>query len=244
MSKIIHHPSPNWNERPDDSVIDTVVLHYTGMDSGEAALRRLCDAAAEVSAHYLVEEDGRIFSLVAEEKRAWHAGVSHWRGRDNLNHSSIGIELVNPGHEFGYQPFPDVQVESLLTLLEAIHARHHIPAYGYVGHSDIAPGRKQDPGELFPWKRLVAEGFGLWSSHDGSDTTVLAERGQKNANVMKFNQQLGIVGYHTGDLQSFDATTEFAVRAFQAHWRPEIVSGQIDFGTASILEDIAAQSGQ
>jgi N-acetylmuramoyl-L-alanine amidase len=244
MGKIIHHPSPNWNERPHGSVIDTVVLHYTGMESGEAALGRLCDAAAEVSAHYMVEEDGRLFSLVDEEKRAWHAGVSRWRGRGNLNHSSIGIELVNRGHEFGYRPFPEAQVESLLTLLEAIHARHHIPAYGYVGHSDIAPDRKQDPGELFPWKRLAAEGFGLWSNRDGSDTTVLAERGQKNANVMKFNQQLGIVGYHTGDLQDFDATTEFAVRAFQAHWRPETVSGRIDIGTASILEDIATQSGQ
>lgn len=225
-------------------MIDAVVLHYTGMESGEAALGRLCDPAAEVSAHYLVEEDGRIFALVDEERRAWHAGVSRWRGRDNLNHTSIGIELVNPGHEFGYQPFPDAQLESLLALLEGIHGRHHIPVHGYVGHSDLAPERKRDPGELFPWKRLSAEGFGLWSGRDGSDTTVIAERGQENANVMKFNQQLGIVGYHTGDLQSFDATTEFAVRAFQAHWRPETVSGRIDVGTASVLEDIAAQSGQ
>ena len=238
------HPSPNWNDRPAGCVVDTVVLHYTGMESGPEALARLCDPEAEVSAHYLIEEDGRVFKLVDEDKRAWHAGVSHWRGRDNLNHSSIGIELVNPGHEFGYRAFPEAQITSLLALLDGIQARHHIPKYGYVGHSDIAPDRKQDPGELFPWQRLAAHGFGLWSGRDGADTSVLAARGQKNANVMKFNQQLGIVGYHIPDIQSFDATTEFAVRAFQAHWRSGTVSGRIDKGTASVLEDIAGQSGQ
>ncbi|WP_262690979.1 N-acetylmuramoyl-L-alanine amidase [Kordiimonas aestuarii] len=244
MPDIILHPSPNWNERPAGAVIDTVVLHYTGMATGQVALERLCDKVAQVSAHYLIEEDGRVFALVPEEKRAWHAGVSRWRGVDNLNHTSIGIELVNPGHDFGYRAFPEAQVTSLLSLLEGINTRHHINRHGYVGHSDIAPDRKQDPGDLFPWQRLARHGFGLWPQVGGADVTVIAKRGQKNVNVVKFNKQLGIIGYSIDDIQSFDATTECAVRAFQAHWRPETVSGVIDIGTASILEDIAGQLGQ
>lgn len=244
MADFIPHPSPNWNERPAGVKPDMVIIHYTGMETGVAALKRLADPATEVSAHYLIEEDGRIFALVDEAKRAWHAGISCWRGRENLNHNSIGIELVNPGHEFGYRAFPDAQITSLLALLEGVATRHDIKKDAYIGHSDIAPDRKTDPGELFPWAQLAAKGYGLWSTVAGHDKTVIAERGQKNANVMKFNKQLGIVGYHTGDIQSFDATTEFAVRAFQAHWRPEAVTGQIDIGTAAVLEDIAGQSGQ
>ncbi|WP_417452126.1 N-acetylmuramoyl-L-alanine amidase [Kordiimonas sp.] len=243
MLDIASYPSPNWNERPAGAVIDTVVLHYTGMRSGRDALTRLCDATAEVSAHYLLEEDGRVFRLVDERKRAWHAGVSHWRGRDNLNHTSIGIELVNPGHEFGYRPFPKAQITSLLSLLEGIAQRHHIQQNGFVGHSDIAPSRKQDPGELFPWAQLAEKGFGIWSGRDGTSTSVIVRRGQKNDNVVKFNEQLSMIGYHIDDIQHFDIATEYAVRAFQAHWRPTAVTGLIDIGTARILEDIANQRG-
>ena len=238
---MIHHPSPNWNERPAGSVIDTVILHYTGMISGSAALDRMCDPAAQVSAHYMIEEDGRIFHLVDEEKRAWHAGLSNWRGRDNLNHTSIGVELVNPGHEFGYRAFPGAQIDSLIILLSGIKKRHTIPASGFIGHSDIAPTRKTDPGELFPWKRLSEHGFGLWSSRDGSSTLPVAGLGQKGKDVIKFNKQLGIVGYHLDDIECFDATIQSIVRAFQAHWRSDTVSGLIDAGTASVLEDIADQ---
>ncbi|TNE66399.1 MAG: N-acetylmuramoyl-L-alanine amidase [Alphaproteobacteria bacterium] len=242
--QITEHPSPNFNERPAGTAIDTVVLHYTGMQTGAAALARLCDPAAEVSAHYLIEEDGRIFRLVPEEKRAWHAGVSVWQGRENLNHSSIGIELVNPGHEFGYRPFPEKQVESLLLLLAEVRSRHTIPAGRYLGHSDIAPARKTDPGELFPWARLAAHGFGLWSRLDGSDTRLVAGAEPMAEMTNRLNKQLAIVGYHIGDNDSYGAGTEPLLRAFQAHWRPETVSGLYDHGTAAILRDIATQSVQ
>ncbi|MFC4347987.1 N-acetylmuramoyl-L-alanine amidase [Kordiimonas lipolytica] len=241
MADIIEHPSPNWNERPEGMAPDMVVLHYTGMRTGAEALDRLCDPAAQVSAHYLIEEDGRIFRLVDEEKRAWHAGVSYWQGRENLNHNSIGIELVNPGHEFGYREFPDSQISSLLALLSDIKTRHTVPMAHFVGHSDIAPDRKADPGELFPWKCLAEKGFGLWSDVAGGETEMIARQGDRGDIVSNLNKQLGIVGYHQDDTGSFDDATESKVRAFQAHWRPETVSGCFDKGTAARLADIVSQ---
>ncbi len=158
---IIQNPSPNCNPR-DGQEIDMLVLHYTGMKSGANALDRMCEAAAEVSAHYMVEEDGRIFQLVDEEMRAWHAGKSYWRGHTNINQRSIGIEIVNPGHEFGYRGFPEVQMQSVVALCKDIVKRRNIPARNVVAHSDVAPTRKQDPGELFDWKRLAGEGVGVF----------------------------------------------------------------------------------
>ena len=160
---MIEAPSPNFDGRT--APPSMIVLHYTGMQSGQAALDRLCDAAARVSAHYLVEEDGRVFRLVAEERRAWHAGASFWRGRRNVNGDSIGIEIVNPGHEWGYRPFPAVQVEAVIALLADIRTRWTIEDRDIVGHSDIAPNRKEDPGELFPWAALAEAGHGLWRRH-------------------------------------------------------------------------------
>jgi N-acetylmuramoyl-L-alanine amidase len=151
---IISAPSPNHDSRG-DAEIDLLVLHYTGMQTGAEALARLRDEEAKVSAHYLVEEDGRIFSLVDEERRAWHAGISHWAGVDNVNDNSIGIEVVNPGHEWGYRAFPQAQVDALLYLVEKICVGHKIPSSRVVGHSDVAPMRKEDPGELFPWDQLA-----------------------------------------------------------------------------------------
>ena len=140
-----------------------LVLHYTGMPSAAAALARLCDPGAKVSAHYLVDEDGTVQALVAEQNRAWHAGVSFWRGATGLNDRSIGIEIVNPGHEFGYRPFPPAQMQAVRELCRGILARWPIPARNVVAHSDIAPNRKQDPGELFDWRGLAAAGIGLWT---------------------------------------------------------------------------------
>src|SRR6478609_2257523 len=139
-----------------------LVLHYTGMKTASEALARLCDPAAKVSAHYTVDEDGTVYVHVPENRRAWHAGVSHWAGVDNVNARSIGIELVNPGHEFGYRAFPEAQIASLITLCHGILSRHAIPAARVLGHSDVAPARKEDPGELFPWGELALAGIGLW----------------------------------------------------------------------------------
>ncbi len=158
--QVTDHPSPNFGPRPDGIVIDMLVIHYTGMPSGAAALRRLCDPVAEVSAHYLIEEDGRLFRLVGEAERAWHAGVASWRGESNINDRSIGIELVNPGHDYGYRPFPAAQMAALIALAGDILTRHPILTRNVVGHSDVAPSRKQDPGELFDWHALAAAGIG------------------------------------------------------------------------------------
>ena len=157
--KIIDAPSPNFDARK--LPVDTVILHYTGMESGAAALARLQDPDAHVSAHYLVEENGDVYKLVEEDNRAWHAGVSYWRGDIEMNGRSIGIEIVNPGHQLGYRDFPDVQIASVIELLKDIRMRRDIPVSRIIGHSDVAPRRKEDPGEKFPWKRLAEEGVAL-----------------------------------------------------------------------------------
>ncbi|MEQ8440337.1 MAG: N-acetylmuramoyl-L-alanine amidase [Alphaproteobacteria bacterium] len=167
--EIIQHPSPNFGDRRDGARISMLVMHYTGMKSGEESLARLCDPEAQVSAHYLIEEDGRVIQMVAEEKRAWHAGVAFWRGISDVNSHSIGIELQNPGHEHGYRAFPGEQISALIDLSRAILSRHDIPPAGIVGHSDIAPDRKTDPGELFPWRQMAAAGVGVFPDV-GADT--------------------------------------------------------------------------
>ena len=154
--------SPNVDDRPPGCAIDTLILHYTGMPSAAAALERLRDPGAKVSAHYLIEEDGSVVQLVPEERQAWHAGVSHWQGRARLNGCSIGIELVNPGHEWGYRPFTETQYDACIALCRSILTRWPIPPGRVLAHSDVAPARKQDPGELFDWPRLAAAGIGLW----------------------------------------------------------------------------------
>ena len=163
---MISAPSPNFDNRV--SPPDMIVLHYTGMRTGDEALARMTDPEAKVSAHYMIEEDGRLYSLVSEERRAWHAGVSFWKGATDINAASIGIELVNPGHEFGYRAFPDAQIEALIELMDDIRSRWTVPESRILGHSDVAPARKTDPGELFPWKRLAQAGHGIWVEPNGA----------------------------------------------------------------------------
>ncbi len=162
-------PSPNQDARPENVPIDTIVLHYTGMRSAREAIERLRDPAARVSSHYVVDEDGAVLRLVAEERRAWHAGVSYWRGHRGLNDRSIGIEIVNPGHEWGYRNFPVLQLAAVCDLCLAIFSRHPIPQRNVVAHSDISPDRKEDPGEKFDWEQLALSGVGLWP-HGTPDT--------------------------------------------------------------------------
>ncbi|MBV9549248.1 MAG: N-acetylmuramoyl-L-alanine amidase [Alphaproteobacteria bacterium] len=211
----IERPSPNHDER--GAAIDMLVLHYTGMTSGEAALKRLCDPAAKVSAHYTLDEGGTVYALVPEERRAWHAGVSHWAGATNINARSIGIELVNPGHEFGYRPFPEEQIAALITLCHSILVRHPIPSARVLGHSDVAPARKEDPGELFPWARLANAGIGLWPTSGDSNLKAGA---------------LARFGYDP------DAPLDKVITAFQRHFRPCRLDGVWDEECAALLHGL------
>jgi N-acetylmuramoyl-L-alanine amidase len=237
-------PSPNFDERRCRKPVDLVLLHYTGMPSAEAALQRLTDPAAKVSAHYVLDEDGTLTRLVAEEARAWHAGVAFWRGVRDVNARSIGIELVNPGHEFGYRPFPEAQITALLDLLTAIKLRHGIPASGFIGHSDVAPQRKEDPGELFPWARLAAAGFGLWPSADFRPSPHAPELrpGMTSGAVLDLQVALDRIGYGIEGSGMYDPLTESVVRAFQRHWRPARIDGVADPETTSLIHHIAQRA--
>lgn len=246
MNNLQCTPSPNTDGRepPEGAatpVIDTVILHYTGMQTGEEALRRLCDPESKVSAHFLIDENGAAHQLVAPGMRAWHAGVSHWSGRDGMNHTSIGIELVNPGHEFGYRPFPLVQIDRLLELLAALEKLFEIPKHRYLGHSDVAPDRKQDPGELFPWRQLAALGFGVWADCPRNDKTILAKKGMVGMESASLNKSLRNIGYSVPVSEEFSQVTLDALVAFQRHWRPEDVNGCLDKGTKNALSDIEKQ---
>ncbi|WP_308909330.1 N-acetylmuramoyl-L-alanine amidase [Pseudokordiimonas caeni] len=236
--RVIPHPSPNRDARMGGAALDMVILHYTGMETGEAALARLVDPSAAVSAHYLVEEDGRVFRLVDEAERAWHAGVSYWQGREVLNHHSIGIEIVNPGHEFGYRPFPEAQIAALLALLADIAARHAIRRDLYIGHSDVAPDRKTDPGELFPWEQLAAAGFGIVPE---GESAVLADAGDIPADQLAACwHQLAEIGYRIDANDPYGKPADI-VAAFQRHWRRGGVTGQIDRGTAAAIASVRDQ---
>ncbi|GAA3848187.1 N-acetylmuramoyl-L-alanine amidase [[Pseudomonas] carboxydohydrogena] len=215
--------SPNFDER-DGSPVDIVVLHYTGMPEEEAALARLCDPEAKVSSHYVVRESGEIVQLVAEDKRAWHAGVSRWREWTDINARSIGIEIVNPGHDGGCPPFPDVQIEAVIALTRDIATRRHIPRDQVLAHSDIAPQRKQDPGEWFPWERLAAEGVGLWVEPvPPFDEAFEAKPRELDA----FVEALATYGYGV-ELSDPCETKQAIVAAFQRHFRPIRVDGRVD----------------
>jgi N-acetylmuramoyl-L-alanine amidase len=229
---LVQAPSPNFNAR--SAPPDMVVVHYTGMLTGEAALARLREPAAKVSAHYLIEEDGRIFVLVPEERRAWHAGRSFWKGERDINGVSIGVELVNPGHEWGYRPFPPTQIEALIALLDAVRGRWDIPDSRILGHSDVAPERKIDPGELFDWPTLAEAGHGLWVEPQPSPGAPLSI-GDEGAGVFALQAGLTRLGYDSAPSGRFDAATARVVTAFQRHWRPQRVDGIADGETRARL---------
>ena len=228
----IEAPSPNFDQRY--APPDMIVLHYTGMPTGQAALARMCDPASKVAAHYMVEEDGRVFRLVAEERRAWHAGVSFWKGERDMNAVSVGVEIVNPGHEFGYRPFADAQIEAVIGLLDAIRGRWTIPDSRILGHSDVAPTRKEDPGELFPWARLAQAGHGLWVEPDPAPGAALGP-GDGGPGVFALQAGLTRLGYDNAPSGRYDNQTLAVVRAFQRHWRPSRVNGVADGETRARL---------
>ena len=238
---IIPAPSANFNERLHP--LDMLVLHYTGMKDGPSALARMQeDKEPRVSAHYMVEEDGRIFALVPEDKRAWQAGRSWWRGDEDLNSRSIGIEIVNPGHEWGYRPFPEPQIAAVLELCQGILSRWRIPQNRIVAHSDIAPDRKEDPGELFPWKRFAEAGVGLWPEPQRPEPWMMhgAEMGDAGVTVEGLQRDLATIGYMISVTGVFDAATAAVVRAFQRRWRPMRVDGVGDVDTIVLANSVAA----
>jgi N-acetylmuramoyl-L-alanine amidase len=232
--KIIERPSPNFNERVGEGVPDILIMHYTGMKTCAEAVERLTSAEARVSSHYTVDEDGTIYRHVAEEMRAWHAGVSHWRGASDINSRSVGIEIVNPGHEWGYRAFPDVQIDAVLALSKGIVSRHAIAPRNVIAHSDIAPGRKTDPGELFPWKRFAEAGIGLWvEAKAGRDEALL--RRDTGGRVAELQALLVRYGYGLEITSVYDEPTEIVVSAFQRHFRPALFDGVADAETLAIL---------
>ena len=232
----IDRPTPNFDHRR--SPPDMIILHYTGMETGEAALERLCDPKARVSAHYVVEEDGRIFRLAPEERRCWHAGISHWRGEEELNHVSVGIEIVNPGHEWGYRAFPEAQVQAVIALVADIRTRWTVPNDRIIGHSDVAPDRKEDPGELFPWKRLAEAGHGLWFEPAIERIAALGPPigpGEEGLGVVVIQAGLKRLGYGLEQTGVYGEATRLTVAAFQRHWRQDNVDGIADGETRARL---------
>lgn len=226
--KVTKSPSPNFDERPAGIEPSVLVLHYTGMESNEDALKRLCDPASLVSAHYFVSEEGKVLALVDEARRAWHAGFSHWRGVDSINDNSIGIELANPGHEFGYREFPESQMSSLEALAADIVSRRGIQPANLVGHSDIAPGRKQDPGELFDWARLAGIGAGVWLGATHDLPAEYSEVESDDLDWAALQCQFAALGYGLSETGKADGSTRDVITAFQRHWRPQGVTGQAD----------------
>lgn len=256
---LIPRPSPNWDAR--QRPIDLVVLHYTGMQDAETALRRLCDPApvagaypgpwqdpgidpktplAKVSAHYVVDRAGAVYALVAEDNRAWHAGLSAWRGLEGVNHNAIGIEIENGGHDFDLPAYPAVQVAAVVALVSDILARRVLPITAVVGHSDVAPGRKADPGEHFPWASLGAAGAALWpggvSGAPGAALTL------DPAQVAALQEALAGIGYAAPVNGEFCAQTQACVVAFQRRFRPERVDGVVDTHTLDLVAEVLAVS--
>lgn len=239
--EIISATSANFNERLHP--LDMLVLHYTGMKDGPSALARMQeDKEPRVSAHYMAEEDGRIFALVPEDKRAWQAGRSWWRGDEDLNSRSIGIEIVNPGHEWGYRPFPEAQIAAVVELCQGILSRWPIPQNRIVAHSDIAPDRKEDPGELFPWKRFAEAGIGLWPAPARPEPWMMhgAAMGDAGMTVEGLQRDLAAIGYKISVSGVFTEETAAVVRAFQRRWRPIRVTGEGDVETIVLANSVAA----
>lgn len=230
-------PAVNFDERR--AGLDILLLHYTGMETAEAACERLCAAPGGVSCHYFVFEDGRVLQLVPERARAWHAGVSSWEDETDVNSRSVGVEIVNPGHEFGYRDFPDAQIRSVIDLSRDICARNAILPERVLAHSDVAPRRKQDPGERFPWGLLAAEGVGHWVPPTAvEDAAPKLGEGDVGEPVEELQALLSIYGYRIEIDGTFGPTTAAVVRAFQRHFRPVRVDGVADFSTAGTLRKL------
>ncbi|MDA8763904.1 N-acetylmuramoyl-L-alanine amidase [Candidatus Pelagibacter bacterium] len=234
--KIKRNPSPNYAEKTRKKTrIKFVIIHYTGMQSEIASINRLKNSKAKVSCHYLINRKGEIIQMVNENKVAWHAGKSKWKNFNNLNDSSIGIELVNKGHEFGYQNFSKNQIRSLISLCKFLKKRYMIKKENFLGHSDIAPLRKLDPGEKFPWKKLSKFKIGRWYDDDKKKLELTNKKGIKNL----FFKNLFIIGYRYFHVFKRRKKDKFVIKSFQQHYLPNNVSGKIDKKTYKISQFLA-----
>ena len=228
-------PSPNFGERTLGRAIDMIVLHYTGMPDVEGAIARLCTAGTDVSAHYIVLEDGRIVQCVPEDKRAWHAGVSAWAGEEDVNSGSIGVEIVNRGHDWGYPDFPLRQIAAVIALCRGIMLRRNVPSHRVLAHSDVAPARKKDPGEKFPWHSLANSGVGHWVQPAPIARGEALMLGTISDDVKNLQMALAKYGYAVPVSGKYDGPTMEVVTAFQRHFRPERVDGVADHSTLMTL---------
>ena len=228
-------PSPNYGERNKGRLPDMIVLHYTGMPDVEGAIAQLCTAGTDVSAHYIVLEDGRIVQCVQEAKRAWHAGVSSWAGDDDINSCSIGIEIVNRGHDWGYPDFPLRQIAAVIALCRGIMLRRNVAGHRVLGHSDVAPARKKDPGEKFPWHSLANSGVGHWVQPAPIVRGELMQLGAGSDDVMNMQTAFAKYGYGIPVTGRYDTATQEVVAAFQRHFRPAKVDGVCDHSTMETL---------
>lgn len=235
-------PSPNQEDRPVEMPIDMLILHYTGMQTAQAAVDRLRDPLARVSSHYVVHEDGAVLRLVPEERRASHAGISYWRGHTSLNDRSIGIEIVNPGHAWGYRDFPAVQMAAVCNLSLEILSRHPISSRNVVAHSDVAPDRKEDPGERFGWRGLARHGVVLWP--EGVPDRGTGGAVGDAAGLRDVRGALAAIGYRVAPEGPLDQALATVLRAFQRHWRPEAITGQADDGTRARVVAVARLTGR
>lgn len=233
-------PAINFNERRDGQVPEILLLHYTGTPTAEYAIDLLTTGAGEVSCHYLVHEDGRIVHMVDEDMRAWHAGASSWDGRDDVNSRSIGIEIVNPGHGPDYRDFPDAQIEAVIALSRDIISRHAIQPRHVLAHSDVAPGRKVDPGEKFPWATLAGHGVGLWVEPEIKSCGLAIRPGDTGKHVAELQYALAALGYEIEASGVYDGWTQTVVHSFQMHYRPVCCDGVADDQTRAVLEALLA----
>ncbi|MCJ2033934.1 N-acetylmuramoyl-L-alanine amidase [Methylobacterium sp. J-068] len=233
------HPSPNHGERRAGPV-DLLILHYTGMESAAAALQRLANPVAEVSAHYVVLEDGRVVQMVPEGRRAWHAGQASWAGITDVNSRSLGVEIVNGGHVGGLPPYPQAQVEAVIALCADLAQRWRIAPHRVLAHSDIAPERKEDPGEHFPWDRLARAGLGHWVPPAPIRDGRFFARGDAGPPIEALQAMFALYGYDVPVTGRFDDRTGAVVTAFQRHFRPARVDGVADASTITTLRDLIA----